>query len=60
MTVMQQKALPDLEAGREDIILSGLEIYQEIIATIDATGMMLSDAGLLEGILFSITGGMPV
>lgn len=47
--------LTGLEAGREGIIGSGLEIYQEILATIAATGMIVSDAGLLEGILHSIT-----
>ncbi|NTV12856.1 MAG: hypothetical protein HGA96_02810 [Desulfobulbaceae bacterium] len=56
MPIQQRQEVPGLEAGREDIIISGLEIYQEIIATIGATGMMVSDAGLLEGILFSITG----
>jgi len=56
MPVEQRKVLPGLEAGREEIIISGLEIYQEILATIGATGMIVSDAGVLEGILFSITG----
>jgi len=52
----QRQVLPGLENDRADIIDSGLEIYQEIIATIGAPGMIVSDAGLLEGILHSITG----
>jgi len=40
--------------GREVIPLAGLEIYQEIIATIGGEGMIISDAGLLEGILPSL------
>ena len=46
-----RKDLPDLAIL--DILLPGLEIYQEIIATIDADGMIVSDAGLLEGIALS-------
>jgi len=57
LSVKQRKDLPGLEAERADIISSGLEIYQEILATIGATGMIVSDAGLLEGILCSITRG---
>ncbi|MBU0674397.1 MAG: hypothetical protein KJ950_07130 [Proteobacteria bacterium] len=45
--------LPGLEEGRGDIILAGMEIYQELLATIGGEGMIVSDAGLLEGILLS-------
>jgi exopolyphosphatase/guanosine-5'-triphosphate,3'-diphosphate pyrophosphatase len=51
----QLKERQGLEAGREDIIIPGLEIYQEVLATIGCEGMIVSDAGLLEGILLSIT-----
>jgi exopolyphosphatase/pppGpp-phosphohydrolase len=40
--------------GRKDILKVGLEIYQEILATIGGEGMIISDAGLLEGILLSL------
>lgn len=53
----QRQEKMGLEAGREDIIMPGLEIYQEILATIGGEGMMVSVAGLLEGILLSITRG---
>lgn len=51
----QLKERQGLEAGREDIIIPGLEIYQEVLATIGCEGMIVSDAGLLEGILLNIT-----
>lgn len=53
----QRQELKGLEVGRGDIIMPGLEIYQEILATIGGEGMMVSEAGLLEGILLSITRG---
>lgn len=58
MPLEQRKGRPGMEAGREEIIISGMEIYQEILATIGAPGMIVSDSGLLEGILYSITGGL--
>jgi exopolyphosphatase/guanosine-5'-triphosphate,3'-diphosphate pyrophosphatase len=45
--------LPGMEPGRGNILPAGLEIYQEIIATIAVDGMIVSDAGLLEGIALS-------
>lgn len=56
LSLEQRKDCKGLEAGREDIIMPGLEIYQEVIATIGCEGMIVSDAGLLEGILLSTTG----
>ena len=53
MTDNELNCLPGMEQGRGNILPAGLEIYQEIIATIDADGMIVSDAGLLEGIAFS-------
>jgi len=48
------QSLPEMARGREDILMAGLEIYEEIIATIGGEGMIVSDAGLLEGILLSL------
>ena len=56
LPVKPRKVPPWIE-DRQAIIISGLEIYQEILATIGAKGMIVSDAGLLEGILYSITMG---
>jgi exopolyphosphatase/guanosine-5'-triphosphate,3'-diphosphate pyrophosphatase len=53
MTADELGCLPGMEPGRGIILPAGLEIYQEIIATIDAEGMIVSDAGLLEGIALS-------
>jgi len=43
-----------LARDQEDILPVGLEIYQEIIATIGGEGMIICDTGLLEGILLSL------
>lgn len=53
LTVEERNMLPGMEGGRGDIILAGIEIYQEILATIEVEGMIISDYGLLEGILLS-------
>ncbi|MFO7606227.1 MAG: hypothetical protein R6W72_08010 [Desulfurivibrionaceae bacterium] len=53
LPVAARKFLPGLEEGRGDIILAGIEIYQEILATIEVDGMIVSDFGLLEGIMMS-------
>jgi exopolyphosphatase/guanosine-5'-triphosphate,3'-diphosphate pyrophosphatase len=55
MSASKLHSLPGMEPGRGNILPAGLEIYQEIIATIDAEGMIVSDAGLLEGIALSCT-----
>ncbi len=53
LPVAARQFLPGLEEGRGDIILAGIEIYQEILATIEVDGMIVSDSGLLEGIMMS-------
>ncbi|MBU0482055.1 MAG: hypothetical protein KKG47_13235 [Proteobacteria bacterium] len=55
LSVANRTLLPGLEAGRGEIIVSGCKIYQEIIATIGVDGMIVSDWGLLEGILLDGT-----
>lgn len=54
LSLDQLKSRKGLESGREYIIMSGLEMYQEVLASIGCEGMIVSDAGLLEGILLSI------
>lgn len=56
MPASARKLLPGLEEGRGDIIMAGIEIYQEILATIGVDGMIISDSGLLEGIMLSCLG----
>lgn len=56
LTTMSPSArdfLPGLEEGRGKILMAGLEIYQEILATIEVGSMIISDSGLLEGIMLS-------
>ena len=53
LTDNELNCLPGMEPGRGNILPAGLEIYQEIIATIAVDGMIVSDAGLLEGIALS-------
>jgi exopolyphosphatase/guanosine-5'-triphosphate,3'-diphosphate pyrophosphatase len=53
LSVKARAILPGLEPGRGNILMAGLEIYQEILATIEVDGMMISDSGLLEGIMLS-------
>lgn len=52
-TAAARDLLPGLEKGRGHILQAGLEIYQEILATIAVDSMIISDAGLLEGIMLS-------
>ncbi len=44
-------ALPGLEKGREDIILGGALIVREILSQLGTDRIIISDAGLLEGLL---------
>ncbi|MDF1577710.1 MAG: hypothetical protein RQ753_00820 [Desulfurivibrionaceae bacterium] len=60
LPIATRKFLPGLEEGRSAIILAGIEIYQEILATIEVDGMIISDSGLLEGIMMScLEAGLP-
>lgn len=54
LTPSERNVLPGLEEGRGDIILAGAAIYQEILNSFGGSQeMLVSDAGLLEGILLS-------
>jgi exopolyphosphatase/guanosine-5'-triphosphate,3'-diphosphate pyrophosphatase len=53
MSAAARDFLPGLEEGRGNILMAGLEIYQEILATIEVDSMIISDSGLLEGIMLS-------
>ncbi len=53
MTSKERNALAGLGQGRGDIIVAGAVIYLEILARMGARAMLVSDAALLEGILFS-------
>jgi exopolyphosphatase/guanosine-5'-triphosphate,3'-diphosphate pyrophosphatase len=49
-----RKAVPGLEQGREDIILAGAIVAQEIMRWSGATAMLVSDWGLREGIVLDL------
>lgn len=46
--------LPGLGAGRADIIIGGAAVYHVVLELINRDFMIISDAGLLEGILWSV------
>jgi exopolyphosphatase/guanosine-5'-triphosphate,3'-diphosphate pyrophosphatase len=49
-----RSGIAGLEHGREDIILAGAVIAQEIMERCGATEMLVSDWGLREGIVFDL------
>lgn len=50
--LQERRDIPGLESGREDIILAGALITQEIMRRFGFTELHVSDWGLREGILF--------
>jgi len=54
----ERKKIPGLEAGREDIILAGAVIAQELMHRAAKQEMLVSDWGLREGIVFDRYGKM--
>jgi exopolyphosphatase/guanosine-5'-triphosphate,3'-diphosphate pyrophosphatase len=59
LSVAQRAALPCLEPGRADLILPGIAI---VLATLDEVGaerVVVSDAGLREGILAAAADALP-
>ena len=48
----ERRMIPGLEPGREDIILSGAIIAQELMHRCEKREMLVSDWGLREGIVF--------
>lgn len=53
-TLRERRTIPGLEHGREDIILAGAIIAQEIMTRAGAPTMLVSDWGLREGIVFDL------
>ena len=49
-----RRQIAGLESGREDIILAGAVVAQEIIDRCGASEMLVSDWGLREGIVFDL------
>jgi exopolyphosphatase/guanosine-5'-triphosphate,3'-diphosphate pyrophosphatase len=53
-TLDERRTIAGLEAGREDIILAGAVVAQEIMERCEARQMLVSDWGLREGIVFDL------
>jgi exopolyphosphatase/guanosine-5'-triphosphate,3'-diphosphate pyrophosphatase len=51
LTAAQRRALPSMEAGREDVILAGLALLRAFLDRFGATELTATDGGLLEGVL---------
>jgi exopolyphosphatase/guanosine-5'-triphosphate,3'-diphosphate pyrophosphatase len=53
-TLKARRDIPGLERGREDIILAGAIVTQEIMERFGFTAILVSDWGLREGIVFDL------
>lgn len=53
LTSKQREELPGIEQGRGDLILPGLRLVLAILAAFESDRVVVSDAGLLEGMLLS-------
>jgi len=51
LSPIERELLPGMETGRGDLILPGIDILQSIMARIAAPTVIVSDFGLLEGVL---------
>lgn len=54
MPLAERRLIAGLEAGREDIILGGAVIVSEILSCFGHDSFVVSDAGLLEGLLIEL------
>jgi exopolyphosphatase / guanosine-5'-triphosphate,3'-diphosphate pyrophosphatase len=54
MPLIERLHIPGLEPGREDIILGGASIVSEILACFTQDRLMVSDAGLLQGLVLEL------
>ncbi|HKQ32657.1 MAG TPA: exopolyphosphatase, partial [Thermodesulfobacteriota bacterium] len=53
----ERTKIPGLEKGREDLIVSGTAVVLKTMERFMAYRLVVSDAGLLEGVAYSIAGG---
>jgi exopolyphosphatase/guanosine-5'-triphosphate,3'-diphosphate pyrophosphatase len=53
-TLKERRDIPGLECGREDIILAGAVVTQEIMERYGFTSLLVSDWGLREGIVLAL------
>lgn len=50
----ERSAIPGLEKGREDLIVSGTEVVLKTMDRFSVNEMVVSDAGLLEGVAYEL------
>ncbi len=53
-TLVERRTFPGLEQGREDIILAGAVVTQELMSWSDFSRMVVSDWGLREGLVLDL------
>ncbi|MGC9195860.1 MAG: hypothetical protein ACP5IL_10450 [Syntrophobacteraceae bacterium] len=54
MPIAKRRMVAGLEAGREDIILGGAVIVSQILSSFGSEGLLVSEAGLLEGLVIEL------
>lgn len=59
-TLEERLAIPGIEKGREDLIFAGGLILLVIMRTLSQAGLVVSDAGLREGVVLQTAGDLPV
>lgn len=55
MPKQERTKIAGLEKGREDLIISGISITLKTLERFSSDKMLVSDAGLLEGVAYSLT-----
>jgi exopolyphosphatase/guanosine-5'-triphosphate,3'-diphosphate pyrophosphatase len=59
MSLVQRREVPGLEHGREDIILAGALVAQELMEAFGFSRCTVSDGGLLEGLFLELCRSIP-
>lgn len=54
ITLLERRKIPSLEKGREDVILAGILIILRTMELLGFNEMVISDAGLLEGVMIAL------
>lgn len=57
MLPRERESLPGMEVGRGDLIVAGIDIMLGIMGLVAARELIVSDFGLLEGLLLSMAVG---
>ncbi len=54
LSLVERNKIASMKNGRGDIIIAGIQIHKTILKLSEASQMLISDAGFLEGILLSL------